>query len=218
MGSNSYRARGATVAIGHALAGRGWSLVGYKEDRSDCQTDYFDPASWCGIARRNGVLVLCDVSEYRATEYGKPQPIYGKADGPCSRCSGTGQAQESAIRYGFAKPGPCETCNGTGRAMEFGRIVGENPAIQHVRACAGRWIVIRETDGRVLGTGQRPLKADEPYGVGEAIAAKVADDIERAANRATASPPSPSVPPSPVEGKPVERRSVAVGQQIGLLG
>jgi len=203
------------VAIGHELATRGWDLAGYKPDKSDSMTDYFDPAHWSGIARRDGVIVLCDVSGYDAGCYGKPQPRYGRADGPCSACGGTGQATETAIRLGFAKPGPCERCGGTGHAEEHGRIIAEDPAIPHVRPCPGRWMVIRETDGRVLGTGQRPLAADSNHDEkGRAAIQKTADDIEAAARKATsrtAPQPAPVAATAEVNGATVRPSTVRAG-------
>lgn len=198
MSGNYYTRQGATAAIGAALSDRGWKLIGYKEDKSDGMTDYFDPARWDGIARRDGLLLLCDVSDYHAKTYGKPRVVYGRADGPCGACKGTGKVQHESPEYvsvaifGGARDvtpakhagDTCEHCEGTGRREENGRTIGENPAIPHVRACPGRWMVIREADGRVLGTGQRPLAADRGDERAESAIARSVRDIEQAASKA----------------------------------
>lgn len=48
------------VAIMEGLQFRGWSIYGYKEDKSDLMTDYFDPARWDGIAVKNGYILVVD--------------------------------------------------------------------------------------------------------------------------------------------------------------
>lgn len=73
--------------------GDDWQVVGFKEDRSDIQTDYFEPATWSGIATR-GTYVLCvDVKSYDVeTKSGKPEMRYVPQLGPsCPRCKGTGK-------------------------------------------------------------------------------------------------------------------------------
>lgn len=69
--SNYYDYREVKVMIAHKLmAMEGWKVYGYKEDRSDSMTDYFDPANWDGIAEKNGYILCVDV--YGAAE---PQEI-----------------------------------------------------------------------------------------------------------------------------------------------
>jgi hypothetical protein len=62
--SNYYDMRDGKVRIAHALMDRGWKVYGYKEDRSDSMTDYFDPANWEGIATKNGFVLVIDSSKY----------------------------------------------------------------------------------------------------------------------------------------------------------
>ncbi|MFE4571318.1 methyltransferase [Paenibacillus chitinolyticus] len=52
--------REAKVMIMGELVNRGWKIYGYKEDNSDSMTDYYDPASWDGIATKNGYVLLID--------------------------------------------------------------------------------------------------------------------------------------------------------------
>lgn len=69
--SNYYDYREVKVMIAHKLMGmEGWKVYGYKEDRSDSMTDYWDPANWDGIAEKNGYILCVDV--YGAAE---PQEI-----------------------------------------------------------------------------------------------------------------------------------------------
>lgn len=40
----------AVARVGVELQNRGWTIYGYKPDRSDSMTDYYDPARWDGVA------------------------------------------------------------------------------------------------------------------------------------------------------------------------
>ena len=69
--SNYYSYKEVKVMIAHKLMMMdGWKVYGYKEDRSDSMTDYFDPANWDGVAEKNGYILCVDV--YGAAE---PQEI-----------------------------------------------------------------------------------------------------------------------------------------------
>lgn len=69
--SNYYDYREVGVMIAHKLMTmEGWKVYGYKENRSDSMTDYYDPARWDGVAEKNG-YILC-VNVYGAAE---PQEI-----------------------------------------------------------------------------------------------------------------------------------------------
>lgn len=69
--SNYYDYREVKVMIAHKLMSmKGWKVYGYKEDRSDSMTDYYDPANWDGVAEKNGYILCVDV--YGAAE---PQEI-----------------------------------------------------------------------------------------------------------------------------------------------
>lgn len=66
--SNYYDYREVKVMIAHKLMSmEGWKVYGYKEDRSDSMTDYYDPANWNGVAEKNGYVLCVDV-------YGAAQP------------------------------------------------------------------------------------------------------------------------------------------------
>ena len=69
--SNYYDYREVKVMIAQKLMNmEGWKVYGYKEDRSDSMTDYYDPANWDGVAEKNGYILCVNV-------YGevKPQEI-----------------------------------------------------------------------------------------------------------------------------------------------
>lgn len=69
--SNYYDYREVKVMIAHKLMSmEGWKVYGYKEDKSDSMTDYWDPADWGGVAEKNGYILCVDV--YGAAE---PQEI-----------------------------------------------------------------------------------------------------------------------------------------------
>lgn len=69
--SNYYEYRDVKVMIAHKLMSmEGWKVYGYKKDRSDGMTDYYNPANWDGVAEKNGYVLCVDV--YGAAE---PQEI-----------------------------------------------------------------------------------------------------------------------------------------------
>ena len=87
------RAR-AVVNIGLALRSRGWQLYGFHEDQSDSMTDYYNPASWKGIAAKDGYVVVVDVSadsHYTLELSGQNQEIARSVRGEdCPHCGGSG--------------------------------------------------------------------------------------------------------------------------------
>ncbi len=69
--SNYYDYREVKVMIAHRLmALDGWKVYDYSPDKSDSMTDYSCPATWGGIAEKNGYVLCVDV--YGARE---PQEI-----------------------------------------------------------------------------------------------------------------------------------------------
>lgn len=52
--------KASLVVLMSALSLRGWKIYGFKEDKSDSMTDYYDPASWEGIAVKNGYILVVD--------------------------------------------------------------------------------------------------------------------------------------------------------------
>ena len=69
--STYYAYEDVKVMIAHKLMSmEGWTVYGYHADNSDFMTDYYDPASWNGVAEKNG-YILC-VNIYGSS---KPQEI-----------------------------------------------------------------------------------------------------------------------------------------------
>ena len=65
--STYYEYRDVKVMIAHKLMKMdGWKVYGYYADNSDPMTNYYDPASWGGVAEKNG-YVLC-VNVYGASK------------------------------------------------------------------------------------------------------------------------------------------------------
>ena len=57
-----YDKKEALNIICAVLSFNGWVIYGYKEDRSDFMTDYYDPARWDGIAVKNGYILVMNNS------------------------------------------------------------------------------------------------------------------------------------------------------------
>lgn len=57
------------VNICHTLMERGWIIYGYSPDESDPYTDYYAPASWGGVAEKNGYVLCVDVSSWQVSSY-----------------------------------------------------------------------------------------------------------------------------------------------------
>ena len=89
------RAKG-NLALG--LQARGWTLYGFKEDRSDSMTDYYDPASWDGIAEKVSAdgpsVVVVDVKPSNETilrRSGGYETTTRVPGDDCTHCQGTGR-------------------------------------------------------------------------------------------------------------------------------
>lgn len=61
-GYDYYDKKESLNIICQVLAYNGWVIYGYKEDRSDYMTDYYDPARWDGIAVKNGYILVMNKS------------------------------------------------------------------------------------------------------------------------------------------------------------
>lgn len=86
--------RRAKVSIAEELVERGWTLYGFKPDRSDGMIDYYDPASWDGIAEKDGFVVVVDVSKsnnYILSRSSGRRYTERVRDKDCEHCAGTGQ-------------------------------------------------------------------------------------------------------------------------------
>jgi len=55
-----YKLRDIKVNLSRYLRQNGWEILDYKKDESDSQVDYFSPASWGGIAKKEGYTLKVD--------------------------------------------------------------------------------------------------------------------------------------------------------------
>lgn len=99
--------RRAQANIGEALQDQGWTLFGYHADNSDSMTDYYDPASWAGVATHPdfpGVVVGVAVDGYVVNQHSGKDEIHSrpKETGNCSFCNGTG-VDPSGVTYSEAQ-------------------------------------------------------------------------------------------------------------------
>ena len=93
--------RRAKAKLGLGLRAAGWQLYGFKEDKSDPMSDYYDPESWAGIAEKDGpgglYVVVVDVKPTNETilkrsgGYKTTKRVPGDK---CPQCDGTGQEPE----------------------------------------------------------------------------------------------------------------------------
>jgi len=60
--------RTAKVTLYKALVAKGWKCYGFKADESDGMSDYYSPASWDGIATKNGLTIVVDNYNTKDTE------------------------------------------------------------------------------------------------------------------------------------------------------
>lgn len=74
--SNYYEKRDAKVRIARELMRMGWKVYGFKEDKSDSMTDYYDPANWGGIAEKNGYILVVDCGAEKEREITRYNPNY----------------------------------------------------------------------------------------------------------------------------------------------
>jgi len=91
----------ARVAIGLTLRSRGWRLYGFHEDRSDAMTDCYAPASWDGVAEKDGYVVVVDVGKEQQL---CPVPQRRPADGSARRAAMTAPTAMAAAWSRTAGP------------------------------------------------------------------------------------------------------------------
>ncbi|MEI8166045.1 MAG: hypothetical protein WCG26_06695, partial [Chloroflexales bacterium] len=112
MALDFYGKQRATVTIGMELKQRGWTLLGFHEDKSDSMTDYYHPASWDGVAINAaypGVMVGVNIYDGTAKRVsGKDETRTTREPGdPCTRCGGSG-TEPAALSYAEALANPAE--------------------------------------------------------------------------------------------------------------
>ena len=99
--------RAACALLHDAVKANGWTMFGYKPDKSESMTDYYDPARWDGVATKNGYVLCVDVSPYDVeSNSGKvEEEHYREETGDCPVCKGTG-ADPSGWTFEKAKADP----------------------------------------------------------------------------------------------------------------
>ena len=112
MATDFHSKQRATVTIGMELKQRGWTLLGFHEDKSDSMTDYYHPASWDGVAINAaypGVMVGVNIYDGTAKRVsGKDETRTTREPGdPCTRCGGSG-TEPAALSYAEALANPAE--------------------------------------------------------------------------------------------------------------
>jgi hypothetical protein len=98
------------TSIGEELRRLGWTLYGWKEDHSDAMTDYYDPATWDGVAEKDGYVAVVDVSKSNSlvlSRSGGHQTQQRVPGDPCPNCQGTGK-EPDGWTYEKAKANPVE--------------------------------------------------------------------------------------------------------------
>lgn len=69
MGLHWTEKREAKLLLGLALERAGWSLFGYKPDKSELETDYYDPATWRGVATKGDLTVVVEGGAWLCADY-----------------------------------------------------------------------------------------------------------------------------------------------------
>lgn len=137
MANDHYDKNHCKVTLCGILAKRGWEIHGFKEDRSDAMTDYFEPATWYGYALKDGYLLAAS-----AYDSGKEITKREARMGNCSVCHGTGARLDDGPMVRNLLPGvglsepyreysqgdPCEYCKATGQREEWhSEVIGKHP-------------------------------------------------------------------------------------------
>lgn len=96
-----YSRREAKVTIAHYLMEQAdWKVFGYHADTSDAMSDYYNPASWGGIATyKNEYVLVIDVSS--AAYSGKAIEKSEQKFVPCTHCKESG-AEPNGFTYAKA--------------------------------------------------------------------------------------------------------------------
>jgi hypothetical protein len=115
--------RASVALVGAALRERGWKLYGWKDDRSDSMTDYYDPEHWDGVAEHPSGAVCCvDVSRHTVeASSGGVERTRAVDVGPCERCKGE-RAEPGGWTFEDAKADPRRF--NIQRAAEHGAVPG----------------------------------------------------------------------------------------------
>jgi hypothetical protein len=198
----------ARANIAHTLMARpAWKLYGYKENRSDSMTDYYDPADWydgAAVHLASGIVFVIDRYSGNATATRARVRHVPDPSNPCSDCQGTGRAFKAehnpnlAMRYGLA-PNGCIPCHGRGHRNKSENY--EEPFVAYQATPKGKaWHL--ERDGQIIASGigvftcQKREQAEALVDKIEAMIAKLTGPTKP--NKTTAPAIEPAAEPSPL--------------------
>lgn len=150
----------ARANIAHALMARSaWTVYGYKPDRSDSMTDYYDPADWYegAAVHTSGIILVIDRYQGHAKDTRTRVRYVPDPSRPCPTCNTTGKREPDqgqrnhAVRWGL-DPNHCIACDGRGhltKAEDY-----EEPFVSY-QATPKHAAWHLERDGQILvkGTG-----------------------------------------------------------------
>lgn len=190
MGTHYVDKRASKATLAHLLADRGWKLYGYHGDQSDSHTDYYSPASWSGIAAKDGAVVVVDYSPKYPKgverDSGKEITENRGVERTCHNCNGTGTEPDDVKGMEFyilgvgtrgkepdIKQGdPCQSCKGTGTVQRFEpQPTGERWPTFHANPGNSNWHV--ERDGRILDCGTGVFQIRHGRETGKQIADRI---------------------------------------------
>ena len=188
--------RASVALVGRELERRGWMLYGWKEDRSDSMTDYYDPESWDGVAthpQRPGVVACVDVSSYTVKSSSGGVRRVDQVKGEiCSRCKGA-QADPDGWTLETARKDPhgwhASVNAGTGAVSLMPGVVSPIPFLGHGwgAGCPESYDYPRELHGhercrQCSGRGHtlKPVERIEPWPTFQANPKGASWHVERA--------------------------------------
>ena len=156
--SNYYEYRDISATIAEILMNKeGWKVYGYYPDESDFMTDYWSPASWGGVAEKNGYILCVNIhgsSESREIKEYNYKGLSAKAKEKISKLEqitvsrGASLQEEESAKKSIARIKGNEV-------IEPYTVVGIQPGhMAHPPRC--NWHV--EKDGRYILKGTGLLK------------------------------------------------------------
>ncbi|QAT65244.1 hypothetical protein EQZ20_10125 [Bacillus glycinifermentans] len=153
MALSYYDKRTAKVEIMCELKKRGWNVFGYKPDNSDPMTDYFDPASWDGIAEKDGYIILIDIYKHDLSMSGKKVTKKGYTIDHAKIAK-----LQATINDSAASENEKETSRKIIEKMRQKEemetvVVSQYPVFKHANPSRTNWHI--EKDGEIIAKGNR---------------------------------------------------------------
>ncbi|MEC0483429.1 hypothetical protein ABE068_24915 [Bacillus glycinifermentans] len=135
------------------LKKRGWNVFGYKPDNSDPMTDYFDPASWDGIAEKDGYIILIDIYKHDLSMSGKKVTKKGYTIDHAKIAK-----LQATINDSAASENEKETSRKIIEKMRQKEemetvVVSQYPVFKHANPSRTNWHI--EKDGEIIAKGNR---------------------------------------------------------------